>query len=185
MINYGGKSVKAKVVDECPSEFCSSGQVDASKGVFSNFASLDTGIIQMAWDFVPCDGSITPVAPAPKPAANPKPIVGPKPVTVPASNPKPVTVQKSSTLPKQTTSKPTPQKVYPKHNPPKVRRSPVKLTFGVSKLEALPELSLKEEISAKEACYSVRSSLRHSNSLDEKLDQIEKNNQALNFCDLL
>jgi len=51
-IQYGGKTVIAKVTDTCPAQFCQPGALDLSQAVFKQFASLDTGVIPIQWDFV-------------------------------------------------------------------------------------------------------------------------------------
>ncbi|KAF8928466.1 hypothetical protein BGZ47_001635 [Haplosporangium gracile] len=50
-ISYGGKTATAKVVDTCPSRFCSSGSLDLSQAVFKKLASLDVGEINIKWEF--------------------------------------------------------------------------------------------------------------------------------------
>lgn len=169
LISHGGKSVKAKVIDECPSEYCSFGQVDASKGVFANFATLDTGIVTVSWELVSCSQVTTPSKPTT--------------IAVPAPNRKPIIAQKPAAKPEKKSQ----SAVEPVKKVQQSKRSPMRLSFGVSNVETLADQkpSGKEENFRKEACYSVKSSLRHSSSLDEKLDAIERYKQPLNFCDLL
>ncbi|KAG0360496.1 RlpA-like double-psi beta-barrel-protein domain-containing protein-containing protein [Gamsiella multidivaricata] len=50
-ITANGKTVDAKVVDTCPSQFCSSGALDMSQAVFKKLAPLDKGVIQIKWQF--------------------------------------------------------------------------------------------------------------------------------------
>ncbi|KAF9134165.1 hypothetical protein BGW39_007903 [Mortierella sp. 14UC] len=50
-ISYGGKTATAKVVDTCPSQFCSSGSLDLSQAVFKKLAPLDVGVIDIKWEF--------------------------------------------------------------------------------------------------------------------------------------
>ncbi|KAI8800042.1 hypothetical protein BJ742DRAFT_668350, partial [Cladochytrium replicatum] len=42
-ISYGGKSARAKVIDQCAT--CPSGAIDGSQGLFSHFASIDAGVL--------------------------------------------------------------------------------------------------------------------------------------------
>lgn len=56
-ITYKGKTVNAKVVDECPSKYCAKGFIDASKGVFGQFEGLDVGVLQMSWVYAECGSS--------------------------------------------------------------------------------------------------------------------------------
>lgn len=51
-IQSGGKTVTAKVTDTCPAQFCQPGSLDLSQAVFQQFASLDTGVINIQWEFV-------------------------------------------------------------------------------------------------------------------------------------
>lgn len=51
-VSFGGKSVTAKVVDTCPSQFCSSGALDLSQAVFKQLAPLSVGVIDINWQFV-------------------------------------------------------------------------------------------------------------------------------------
>lgn len=51
-IQYGGKSVTARVTDTCPSEYCSSGSLDLSQAVFKKLAPLSVGVIAIDWSFV-------------------------------------------------------------------------------------------------------------------------------------
>ncbi|KAI8800215.1 RlpA-like double-psi beta-barrel-protein domain-containing protein-containing protein, partial [Cladochytrium replicatum] len=48
-ITNGGKTVQARVVDLCPS--CVYGKLDASPAVFSSFADLGKGVIDISWDY--------------------------------------------------------------------------------------------------------------------------------------
>ncbi|KAK3831389.1 MAG: RlpA-like double-psi beta-barrel-protein domain-containing protein-containing protein [Linnemannia elongata] len=50
-ISYGGKTATAKVVDTCPSQFCSKGALDLSQAVFKKLAPLDVGVINIKWEF--------------------------------------------------------------------------------------------------------------------------------------
>ncbi|KAG0283393.1 hypothetical protein BGZ96_012234 [Linnemannia gamsii] len=50
-ISYGGKTTTAKVVDTCPSQFCSSGSLDLSQAAFKELAPLDVGVINIKWEF--------------------------------------------------------------------------------------------------------------------------------------
>ncbi|KAG0072291.1 hypothetical protein BGZ89_007176 [Linnemannia elongata] len=50
-ISFGGKTVTAKVVDTCPSQFCSSGALDLSQAAFKKLAPLDVGVINIKWEF--------------------------------------------------------------------------------------------------------------------------------------
>ncbi|KAF9108523.1 hypothetical protein BGX29_010993 [Mortierella sp. GBA35] len=50
-ISYGGKSVTARVVDTCPSQYCSHGALDLSQAAFKKLAPLDAGVIQLKWSF--------------------------------------------------------------------------------------------------------------------------------------
>ncbi|KAK3828741.1 MAG: RlpA-like double-psi beta-barrel-protein domain-containing protein-containing protein [Benniella sp.] len=51
-VNYQGKSVTVKVVDTCPSRYCSSGALDLSQAAFKRLAPLDKGEIYVKWEFV-------------------------------------------------------------------------------------------------------------------------------------
>ncbi|KAF9144081.1 hypothetical protein BGX30_013878 [Mortierella sp. GBA39] len=51
-ISFGGKTVTAKVVDTCPSQFCSKGALDLSQAAFKQLAPLDVGVIKINWQFV-------------------------------------------------------------------------------------------------------------------------------------
>ncbi|KAF9540234.1 hypothetical protein EC957_004479 [Mortierella hygrophila] len=51
-ISFGGKTVTAKVVDTCPSQFCSSGALDLSQAAFKQLAPLSVGVININWEFV-------------------------------------------------------------------------------------------------------------------------------------
>ncbi|KAK9790453.1 hypothetical protein AB5N19_03889 [Seiridium cardinale] len=48
-ISHGGKTVTAKVVDKCPG--CGANDIDVSPAVFQQFASLDTGVLTVDWNF--------------------------------------------------------------------------------------------------------------------------------------
>ncbi|TFK46270.1 barwin-like endoglucanase [Heliocybe sulcata] len=48
-VHYNGKSVDAKVVDECPG--CGSNDIDLSPAAFKKLAPLDKGRIQVTWEF--------------------------------------------------------------------------------------------------------------------------------------
>ncbi|KAK3833990.1 MAG: RlpA-like double-psi beta-barrel-protein domain-containing protein-containing protein, partial [Linnemannia gamsii] len=50
-VSYGGKTVTAKVVDTCPSQYCTSGALDLSQAVFKKLAPLDVGVINIKWSF--------------------------------------------------------------------------------------------------------------------------------------
>ncbi|KAG0250605.1 hypothetical protein BGZ95_007146 [Linnemannia exigua] len=50
-ISYGGKTATAKVVDTCPSQYCTSGSLDLSQAVFKKLAPLDVGVIDIKWSF--------------------------------------------------------------------------------------------------------------------------------------
>ncbi|KAF9931379.1 hypothetical protein FBU30_010307 [Linnemannia zychae] len=50
-VNYGGKSVVARVTDTCPAESCPSGSLDLSPAVFEQLAPLDVGNIPITWQF--------------------------------------------------------------------------------------------------------------------------------------
>ncbi|GAA5972621.1 hypothetical protein JCM11641_002941 [Rhodosporidiobolus odoratus] len=45
-----GKSITAKVADECPS-CVSTGSLDLSVGAFKSLASLDAGVVSLSWSF--------------------------------------------------------------------------------------------------------------------------------------
>jgi len=51
-VNYQGRSVTVKVVDTCPSQYCSSGALDLSQAAFKQLAPLDKGEIYVNWEFV-------------------------------------------------------------------------------------------------------------------------------------
>ncbi|GJJ73789.1 hypothetical protein EMPS_06147 [Entomortierella parvispora] len=51
-ITSNGKTVKATVVDTCPSEYCATGALDLSQAVFEQLAPLSVGVIQIEWSFV-------------------------------------------------------------------------------------------------------------------------------------
>jgi expansin (peptidoglycan-binding protein) len=48
-ITTGGKKVRAKVVDKCPS--CASGAIDVSSSVFTSLADLSVGRTTVSWSF--------------------------------------------------------------------------------------------------------------------------------------
>ncbi|OCH95589.1 hypothetical protein OBBRIDRAFT_788136 [Obba rivulosa] len=48
-LSYGGKTVQAKVTDECPG--CASGALDLSEALFSHFAPTSQGVIYGEWNF--------------------------------------------------------------------------------------------------------------------------------------
>ncbi|KAI0340557.1 hypothetical protein BDW22DRAFT_1297320, partial [Trametopsis cervina] len=48
-ITYGGKTVSAQIVDECPG--CPYGGLDLSPGLFSYLSSPDAGVIYGSWDY--------------------------------------------------------------------------------------------------------------------------------------
>jgi hypothetical protein len=48
-ITHGGKSITAKVTDQCPS--CDTNHIDVSPSVFQHFGSLDVGTMTVSWDF--------------------------------------------------------------------------------------------------------------------------------------
>ncbi|GJJ73456.1 hypothetical protein EMPS_05814 [Entomortierella parvispora] len=45
-------SVVVRVVDTCPSRYCSHGQLDLSRKAFQKFASLSKGVLELEWSFV-------------------------------------------------------------------------------------------------------------------------------------
>ncbi|KAK7934710.1 riboflavine-aldehyde-forming enzyme [Apiospora marii] len=49
VINYGGKTAVATVVDKCPG--CSPESIDVSPSVFQTLDSLDAGRVQVSWSF--------------------------------------------------------------------------------------------------------------------------------------
>ncbi|KAK6833174.1 RlpA-like double-psi beta-barrel-protein domain-containing protein-containing protein [Apiospora arundinis] len=49
VINYGGKTATATVVDKCPG--CSAESIDVSPSVFQQLESLDAGRVQVSWSF--------------------------------------------------------------------------------------------------------------------------------------
>ncbi|KAG0049457.1 hypothetical protein BGZ83_005753 [Gryganskiella cystojenkinii] len=51
-ITANGKTVQGRVVDTCPSQFCSSGALDLSQAVFKKLAPLAQGVVQLKWEFV-------------------------------------------------------------------------------------------------------------------------------------
>ncbi|KAG0051761.1 hypothetical protein BGZ83_003325 [Gryganskiella cystojenkinii] len=51
-IQSGGKTVTARVTDTCPAQFCQPGSLDLSQAVFKQLAALETGVIDIQWEFV-------------------------------------------------------------------------------------------------------------------------------------
>ncbi|TKA30539.1 hypothetical protein B0A54_15833 [Friedmanniomyces endolithicus] len=51
-VTYGGKTVTAMIVDECPG--CGTNHLDLFPTAFSALASPSAGIIDVTWDYVPC-----------------------------------------------------------------------------------------------------------------------------------
>ncbi|KAG0340138.1 hypothetical protein BG000_000615 [Podila horticola] len=49
---YPGKYVDAVIRDTCPSQYCSYGALDLSRGVFQKFAPLKKGVLQLEWQFL-------------------------------------------------------------------------------------------------------------------------------------
>ncbi|KAI0269926.1 expansin family protein [Gloeopeniophorella convolvens] len=50
-ISWGGKTVKAQMVDSCPG--CGENDLDMSPAVFKEFASLDKGVLSgISWHFI-------------------------------------------------------------------------------------------------------------------------------------
>ncbi|KAK8112187.1 RlpA-like double-psi beta-barrel-protein domain-containing protein-containing protein [Apiospora kogelbergensis] len=49
VINYGGKTATATVVDKCPG--CSADSIDVSPSIFQSLESLDAGRVQVSWSF--------------------------------------------------------------------------------------------------------------------------------------
>ncbi|BGP12448.1 hypothetical protein JCM10213v2_000365 [Rhodosporidiobolus nylandii] len=49
-INGNGKTITAKVADECPT-CVSSGSIDLSEAAFKSLAGLDAGVVSVTWDF--------------------------------------------------------------------------------------------------------------------------------------
>ncbi|KAG0324201.1 hypothetical protein BGZ99_002081 [Dissophora globulifera] len=45
-------SVVVRVVDTCPHQYCSFGQLDLSRAAFKKFASLSKGILDLEWSFI-------------------------------------------------------------------------------------------------------------------------------------
>ncbi|KAH6919051.1 hypothetical protein BKA70DRAFT_1176807 [Coprinopsis sp. MPI-PUGE-AT-0042] len=78
-LSFGGKTAQAKIMDRCPG--CPKGGLDLSRGLFSYFASQDTGIIYGEWNF----GGEAP-APSPTPTPTPQP---PAPSPTPSSSSQP------------------------------------------------------------------------------------------------
>ncbi|KAG0205890.1 hypothetical protein BGX28_002580 [Mortierella sp. GBA30] len=51
-VKGSSKSVIVRVVDTCPHQFCSFGQLDLSQAAFQMFANKDVGILDLEWSFV-------------------------------------------------------------------------------------------------------------------------------------
>ncbi|KAG0212266.1 hypothetical protein BGX28_006619 [Mortierella sp. GBA30] len=52
-VSYGGKSVDLKIVDTCPSQYCSRGQIDLSQAAFKELAGgLSKGVLALNWKFI-------------------------------------------------------------------------------------------------------------------------------------
>ncbi|KAK0936889.1 hypothetical protein LTR29_011568 [Friedmanniomyces endolithicus] len=51
-VNYGGKTITAMIVDECPG--CGTNHLDLFPTAFSALASPSAGVIDVTWDYVPC-----------------------------------------------------------------------------------------------------------------------------------
>ncbi|KAF9358692.1 hypothetical protein BGX26_001128 [Mortierella sp. AD094] len=51
-ITVGDKTAEGKVVDTCPSQFCSYGALDLSQALFKQFAPVNQGVLQIEWEFV-------------------------------------------------------------------------------------------------------------------------------------
>ncbi|KAK0853067.1 hypothetical protein LTR91_023410 [Friedmanniomyces endolithicus] len=51
-VTYGGKTVTAMIVDECPG--CGTNHLDLFPTAFSALASPSAGVIDVTWDYVPC-----------------------------------------------------------------------------------------------------------------------------------
>jgi len=70
VIEYNGKQVGAQIVDECPT--CGFGDLDLSRGLFSQFASEGDGVFYATWwfaDGAPQQPPPQPPAPQPQPPA--------------------------------------------------------------------------------------------------------------------
>jgi expansin (peptidoglycan-binding protein) len=50
VITGNGKTISAKVADECPT-CASSGSLDLSYGAFTALASTDAGVVSITWHF--------------------------------------------------------------------------------------------------------------------------------------
>ncbi|KIY52766.1 hypothetical protein FISHEDRAFT_5280, partial [Fistulina hepatica ATCC 64428] len=48
-IKFGGKTVHAQIVDECPE--CPTGALDLSQGLFAALANLDDGVVYGEWEY--------------------------------------------------------------------------------------------------------------------------------------
>ena len=46
-----GKTVVATIQDRCPNPGCGYGDLDMSRGLFSQFASFDDGRFDISWDY--------------------------------------------------------------------------------------------------------------------------------------
>ncbi|KXL48384.1 carbohydrate-binding module family 63 protein [Acidomyces richmondensis BFW] len=51
-VHYGGKSITAMIVDECPG--CGQNHLDLFPDAFAELAEPSKGIIDVTWDYVPC-----------------------------------------------------------------------------------------------------------------------------------
>ncbi|KAL9938540.1 hypothetical protein V8E36_002259 [Tilletia maclaganii] len=49
-VTHAGKTIYATVEDTCPE--CPRGSLDISRGMFARWASLDVGVLDIAWHFV-------------------------------------------------------------------------------------------------------------------------------------
>lgn len=58
-VTYGGKTVKAMIVDECPG--CGDNHLDLFPGAFDELADASKGVIDVSWDYVPCDTISSPL----------------------------------------------------------------------------------------------------------------------------
>ncbi|KJA20258.1 hypothetical protein HYPSUDRAFT_43398 [Hypholoma sublateritium FD-334 SS-4] len=56
-MSYNGKTATATIMDSCPG--CPSGGLDLSRGLFTHFATEDTGIIYGEWSFVDSTATTT------------------------------------------------------------------------------------------------------------------------------
>ncbi|KAF9105492.1 hypothetical protein BGX27_009588 [Mortierella sp. AM989] len=50
-ITVGDKTVYGKVVDTCPSQFCSWGALDLSQALFKQLAPISQGVVKLEWEF--------------------------------------------------------------------------------------------------------------------------------------